>query len=424
MAGTAAFALLSASAPAFAQVSASTAQRLANIEAQLADQNRRLADQERRLQTQEQIIQAQAVQLNGLHNERERLLSDIRAGRELAETERPLTVASNASVAQVGPTADDSPQPVGEAPPPERRAREVAAIPEGMGVLTPRGTLIIDPSIEYTRTSSNRLVFRGVEIVPGIQLGVIEANDADRDSLTGALSARFGLTNRIEVSASIPYVYRQDRVTTVQQRDETVARAIKLEGQEWGDLDVSARYQINAGLRGWPVFVANLRAKPPTGVGPFDVNYDEFGVAKDLATGSGFWGVSAGVTAIYPTDPAVIFGSFDYLYNVPKDINKTIGNVPVGSIDPGDSISATLGFGLALNPRFSFSLGYSHSYIFPTDSDLGNTVQRSNSLQVGRMLMGWSFRLSERVTLNNNFEFGVTSDAPDMRMVVRVPYRF
>lgn len=38
--------------------------------------------------------------------------------------------------------------------------------------------------------------------------------------------------------------------------------------------------------------------------------------------------------------------------------------------------------------------------------------------------MGWPFRLTERATLNNNFEFGVTSDAPDMRVVVRVPYRF
>jgi hypothetical protein len=38
--------------------------------------------------------------------------------------------------------------------------------------------------------------------------------------------------------------------------------------------------------------------------------------------------------------------------------------------------------------------------------------------------MGLSFRLSERLTLNNFFEFGVTSDAPDVRVVFRLPYRF
>ena len=82
------------------------------------------------------------------------------------------------------------------------------------------------------------------------------------------------------------------------------------------------------------------------------------------------------------------------------------------------------------NPRFSFSLGYSHSYIFPTESDQMTLAQiepailRSNSLQVGSLQMGWSFRLNDHVTLNNNFEFGVTSDAPDMRVVFRAPYRF
>jgi hypothetical protein len=127
---------------------------------------------------------------------------------------------------------------------------------------------------------------------------------------------------------------------------------------------------------------------------------------------------------LYPTDPAVIFASLSYLYNIPNDIDKTIGEVLVGKVDPGDTIGGNIGFGLALNPRFSISLGYSHNFILPTKSHLGDTVQSSNMLQVGTLQMGWSFRLSERVTLNNNFEFGVTSDAPDMRMVIRVPYRF
>jgi hypothetical protein len=38
--------------------------------------------------------------------------------------------------------------------------------------------------------------------------------------------------------------------------------------------------------------------------------------------------------------------------------------------------------------------------------------------------MGWSYRLSDRMTLTNNFEFGVTSDAPDMRVVVAAPMSF
>ena len=42
---------------------------------------------------------------------------------------------------------------------------EAMALPEGSGVLTPRGRFVFDPTFEYSRSSSNRLVFRGVEIV-------------------------------------------------------------------------------------------------------------------------------------------------------------------------------------------------------------------------------------------------------------------
>jgi hypothetical protein len=35
--------------------------------------------------------------------------------------------------------------------------------------------------------------------------------------------------------------------------------------------------------------------------------------------------------------------------------------------------------------------------------------------------MGWSYQLSDSFTLNNNFEFGVTSDAPNLLITFRVP---
>lgn len=69
-------------------------------------------------------------------------------------------------------------------------------------------------------------------------------------------------------------------------------------------------------------------------------------------------------------------------------------------------------------------MGYSHNYIFPTKSEIGGEQQESRSLQVGSLQLGWSFRLSDRTTLNNSFEFGVTSDVPDVRIVLRAPYRF
>lgn len=404
-------------APLAAHAQSLEADQLARIEARLAEQDKRIADQAA-------VIENQSLELRALRVQRDDILAEIRAGRR-ADAPPSVQLADQ----QVRPVTPGPQRPVGEAPPQEERV-EVAAIPEGMGVLTRRGGFIFDPSVEFTRSSANRLVFRGIEIVPGINFGLIGADDADRDTVVGTLAARYGLTDRLEIEARLPYVYRHDRITNVETAgDQPRAITDKLEGQDIGDAEVSARYQINNGARGWPIFVANGRIKSPSGEGPYDVRY-EGSIAQELATGSGFWSAEAGVTMLYPSDPAVIFAGLSYVRSFADDIDKTFGDVFIGRVDPGDSVAASLGFGLALNPRFSFSLGYSHAYIFRSESEqmsvgaLEPVILRSNTLQVGSLQMGWSFRLNDHVTLNNNFEFGVTSDAPDMRVVFRAPYRF
>lgn len=411
-----------------AEIDPETAERLRSIESRLAEQEQRLAEQER-------VIAEQRIALQGLQQARDILLGeldDVRAGQTqaAANPDRQFQVAQQQSADAPLPSA-----PVGEAPPaPQIKEEDVAALPERAGVLTPRGRFVADPSIEYVRSSANRLVFRGIEIVPGINLGLIEANEADRDTIVHNLGVRYGVTNRLEIEARGGWVWREDLITTVQQRNETLTRVRRLNGEGFGDLEFGARYQLNSGAGGLPIFVANGRVKSPTGEGPFDIAYNEAGVALELATGSGFWGIEGGVTMLYPTDPGVIFGGLTYVYNRPEDVNKVIGGARVGEVDPGDAIGVNLGYGMSLNPRFSVSFGYSHNYIFPSVTHIGPITPRdgepsgidarSNEIHVGSMLMGWSFRLTPRVTLSNNFEFGVTKDAPDMRWVIRIPYRF
>ena len=291
-------------------------------------------------------------------------------------------------------------------------------------MLTQPGKLTLDLSAEYTRSSANRLVFRGIEIVPGVQIGVIEANEADRDTGVATVAAKYGVTDRLEVELRAPYVWRNDTITTIQQRDQAVTRTIDLSGDGIGDVEGAVRYQINGGERGRPIFIAGLRVKSDTGEGPFDIPRDEFGIATRLATGSGFWGVEPSVSFLYPSDPAVIYGSLSYFAHLPRDIDQTEGEIRIGRVDPGDAIGMAIGFGFSLNPKFSFSLGYKHNYIRPTESELNDITEKSDSLQVGALQFGMSYLLADRFSLNGNFEFGVTEDAPDMRFVLRVPIIF
>src|SRR3546814_10545730 len=74
----------------------------------------------------------------------------------------------------------------------------------------------------------------------------------------------------------------------VQQRDEGIVRQIALREGGFGDAEFSLRYQFNRPVGQKPIFVGTLRVKSDTGKGPFEIGYDEFGVATGLATGSGF----------------------------------------------------------------------------------------------------------------------------------------
>lgn len=412
-------------------------------EARLDAQERQLEEQQRQLGEQRQLIERQRRELLAMGAVSDADLGDIRGAglpssalnfNGLGEDEplqvnrqRPLVMLAQVeggSAPQAAPASTPSDGPVGQAPTEQPQAATVDALPEGQNALLGAGRLVIEPSFEYSRSSSNRFVFRGVEIVTGVQIGLLEVNDAARDTLTAALAARYAVTDRLELEVRVPYIYRSDRVTTLAQQSTTTMQTFELSGGDIGDVEMSARYQLNNGANGAPIFVAGMRVKSDSGVGPFDLERDASGVSTELATGSGFWAVQGSVSMLYPTDPAVIFASLSYNHNIAREIGETYGTVTIGEVDPGDSISMGFGFGFALNNRFSYSLGYSHSYVLPTTSELNDLVQESTELQVGSVSLGMSFRLTERQTLSTSVDIGVTEDAPDVRVAFRAPFRW
>ncbi len=403
--------------PAQAQT---TEEQFAELRAMLTEQAQRIETQEARIAEQDRQVAALKAKI-----EADSALLDEYAfamlrgrGTEPADDGGPQVAGPQVAV----PPADE---PVGEAPPePAERRAAVAAVPQDQGVLTRRGQFVLEPSFQYVNTANDRLVFRGFELIPGIQIGVIEASRARRDTLVGTFSARYGLTNRLEIEGRVPVLYRNDSIRITQQRDEGIVRELNLSETDIGDAEVSMRYQINSQRGQRPIWIAGLRVKSDTGKGPFDIGYDEFGVATGLTTGSGFWAVQPSLSMLLPSDPVVIFAGVNYLYHIGRDIDRMIGGVAIGHVDPGDSISGNLGFGFALNPRFSYSMGYRHSYIMPSTTEIGGSLERSDRLQVGSFSIGMSYRLTEQVTANVSFEIGLTEDAPDLGVTLRFPFSF
>ena len=190
-AGTAAAWVLFAaaiSAPAFAAGDNDVAAQLAALAQRLTQQEQRIQEQERQLTDQRAQLEAQARQIETQRQEfvlggpMSDAISDARAvasANDLADMRGGGRASGAAQLILLGQadtavtaTTGAAIRPVGEAPTVVDAPPIIAALPEGQGVLTPRGRLVLDPSIEYSSSSSNRLVYRGVEIVTGIQVGL------------------------------------------------------------------------------------------------------------------------------------------------------------------------------------------------------------------------------------------------------------
>jgi hypothetical protein len=324
---------------------------------------------------------------------------------------------------------------VGAAPDDFDRAPALAVLGDQGSVITRAGQLTVETQLEYARADRNRALFRGIEVVESVLVGVFDINESRQDVLTSAFMARYGVTNRLEVACACPSCSNNASVLAPVQgstnNDAAATIDSSAKGSGLGDVEVSLRYQLTGSRVGQPFLIGNLQVVAPTGSNPFDVPRDDRGRELRAATGAGFWGVSPSLTAILPTDPAVLFGTIGYTRNFGADVDTTIGDFRITYVKPGDSVSASAGIGLSLNDRTSLNLGYAHTWAFgtrtrsiiadPGPGDDGIREQRLRDLQVGRLLFGVTYRVNDHSSINWSVEAGATDDATDLRTVLRVP---
>lgn len=403
------------SGAAFAGDGANTGEELRTLRTLIQEQRLQIEDQQRALKAQGRRLEALEVQF---------ILPVIEP--------RVQTVAAPGGPPKFLRRRDyslvqDSQDRVGEAP--TDRRPQVAIVQQNTGVLTPAGTVVFEPSITFSHTDVNRFVVGGVAILDTVLIGVFEVTQADRDTITSSFGGRFGVTDRIEIEARIPYIARNDTTTNTVVSGAGAAAQTSLRSNGVGDVEFAGHFQLSSGGGGLPFLVGNLRVKSDTGKGPFEVRRNSTGTEEELPLGSGFWAIEPSLTFLLPSDPVVFFGNIGYLWNIARDVNKTIGSpsggsVFIGNVNPGDAVRVGFGMGTALNERVSLSLGYQHDFIAETKTVADNVKNDSERLSVGTFSFGVNFKVREDVAINVGVAIGVTEDAPDVGISLRIPTSF
>jgi hypothetical protein len=301
------------------------------------------------------------------------------------------------------------------------------------GVLTPKGKLMLEPSMGYSYSSVSRVSIEGFTILPALLVGVIDVVEADRDTYSTSFSARYGVTPRFELELRGSYLQRRDATRSREYLTDSVETSLfNAKGDGPGDYELGMRYQFQRRKPTSPYLVGNLRFKAANGTDPFELATQstlaggpEFSAV--LPTGSGFRSVSPSLTFIYPTDPVAFFGGIGYVWTEEDDKGITYdeeGNaLGFGLVDPGDATRLNFGLGLGLNDRSSLSISYqldrfSKTFIetAPTQDIIGSDVT------VGKLLVGYSLKTPNGLPLNLAVGIGTTGDASDTDLTFRMPF--
>lgn len=399
--------------------------------AQIELMRREIIEQNHKLDELQQELARQRARINVLsgHVDEAQLHRLQGRGPGNAQVDEPIAQQSN-DVPRNGGDAARSGSPAQEP--------RVAQIFEQPGVLTAARHFALEPSIQYGYASNNRVALVGYTVIPALLIGLIDVREVKRNSLTGALTGRYGISNRFEVEAKIPYVYRSDSTVSRELFTGTATdRVFSASGKSLGDIEFGARYQFNDGGGSMPYLIGTMRYKSRTGKDPFEVitdcvtrcvgNATGSGLPLELPTGSGFQSLQPGLTWLFPSDPAVFFGSFTYTRNFSRqNVSRRIlngGSESLGTVRPGDVIGMNFGMGLALNDKSSFSVGFDLNSIGSTKQN-GVTAPGSVRTQLGTLLMGYSYRLNDRVTLSVAVGAGLTRDTPDLTLNLKLPISF
>ena len=367
----------------------------------------------------------------------------VRQLQQALEAQREATESRAAEPAAAAPAQQPAREPrtvqIGTAPAPVPESPlSVPQLFDQPSVLTAKGMTIVEPSLQYGYSSTNRAALVGFTVIPAILIGLIDVREVRRNTTTATLTLRHGFSERFELEGRLPYVYRSDSTVSREIFTATATeRDFHASGSGVGDIEATARYQLTTGSGRWPYLIGSLRFKSRTGKDPFEVTTDcvtrciggatGTGEALELPTGSGFYTLQPGITWLYPTDPAVFFGSFTYAYNFKRsDVSRRVlgGEVEfIGDVKPGNVFGMNVGMGLALNDRSSFSIGVELSSMGRVQQN-GQEVPGSVRTTLASMLLGYSFRWDQNRTINVSVAAGLTRDTPDVTLTLRVPFAF
>ncbi len=408
----------------------------AGDEASLHEQLQQFSDQ----------LAAQQLEIQRLRQQLEHLELTQRGrglGAPAQESTAPQLVQDSTQPAPAQPDEPLQEQPlqIGEARREEdaaRREQEKALVVREHAPLFER-RFTFESGMNYSYYDRRQLALSGFLALDAIFLGNINLDQSKASVVTLDLTGRYGLTDRISLEASVPYVWRDSRfVSAGAGGASTVVSEVELRSSGIGDASVAAYYQLVKESARWPDLVTSLRVRGPTGSDPFglkliqaDEGNDNLNVPETLPTGTGLWSATANISALRTYDPVILFANVGYTVYRPEDfddISPVLDQVSPAEVSLGNSIQLSAGLAIALNDRSAVSFSVASAFSAATrtkapdqQEDIRIPGSSSNSTALN---IGATYALPSGWTMSSQLAAGLTPDAPNFVMGIRASKSF
>ncbi|MDG9882581.1 hypothetical protein N7650_07005 [Pseudomonas sp. GD04058] len=300
------------------------------------------------------------------------------------------------------------------------------------------GKFSFETGITYARYDTKQLLLNGFLALDSIFLGNINLDRIKSDTWTLDLTGRYNFDQRWQFDINVPVVYRESTFQSggaggsgAALSDETVTRDPTI-----GDVNVGIAYKFMDESEYAPDAVVSLRVKAPTGKEPYGIKFrqspgnDSLSYPESLPTGNGVWSITPGISLVKTYDPAVLFGSLSYTYNMEEsfgDISSTENQKVGGKVKLGDSFQIGAGVAFALNEKMSMSFSVTdliqRRSKVKADGEDWSTVVGSDA-NAGYFNIGMTLAATDKLTIVPNLSIGLTDDAPDFTFSLKFPYYF
>lgn len=295
----------------------------------------------------------------------------------------------------------------------------------------------LDAGLSYGYYDRRNLALTGFLALDAIFLGNISLAETKANVWTFDVNARYGLTDRLNISLDVPYLYRNSNFISGGAGGASTALSdLSKSSAAIGDVNATLFYQFVKESAAWPDIVGSLRVTAPTGTSPFGIklvsaaNNNNLIVPSKLPTGNGIWSLTAGISVLRTYDPIVVFASLAYTYNVPRsfaDISTAQNVVQPAKVKLGDIIQFGAGIALALNDRAALSISYSTAISRASKTQApgqGYATVPGSATNAASLTFGLNYAINKHWTFNGYFSAGMSPDAPNYVIGVRFPYTF